>query len=55
MKDKILKIINNQIQELRAEISAKQDLSSSVSSYIVEISQVNILRNIKTEILKLND
>ena len=50
MKGKILKIINKQIQELKAEISTKQDLNSNISSYIVEISQVNILRNIKTEI-----
>lgn len=55
MKDKILEIINNQIQELRAEISAKQDISHNFSDYINEISQVNILRKIKIEIHNLND
>jgi len=52
MKDKIIELIENKIQELRAEISEALTKNDHKTALIV-IAQVNILRSTKHEINKL--
>jgi len=53
MKESIIDIIDNKIRFLRSEVSRIQNEGGGVNSYIFEISQINILRELKNEINQL--
>ena len=54
MSEKIISLIDNKIQTLRSQIDTLMSKDPKINNYIVELSQVNILRELKTDINALN-
>ena len=50
MKDKIITIINNKIELLRSEIDTLMSEDPKINNYVIELSQVNVLRELKNKI-----
>lgn len=55
MKDKIITIIDNKIESLRSEIDTLISKDPKISNYVIELSQVNLLRELKHKINQIKN
>ena len=49
-KEEIIKIIDNKINNLKIELDKLLNENPKISNYIVELSQINILKELKGDL-----